>query len=79
MLFSSSVEKEIQETFNLLRENKENKENCAALLASRKQALLSEFMAMNLKTKFQRIKFNCSLKFYAKNVPDLLYSFSKNR
>lgn len=38
------------------------------LVSIRKHALFSEFVATNLRCKFSRIKFNCSLKTYARNV-----------
>ena len=52
----------------LLRNNKENIINYDKLCLKRKNKQFTEFVALNLRCKFGKIKFNCSLKFYAKNV-----------
>lgn len=52
----------------MLRNNKENIINYDQLRLKRKNQQFTEFVALNLRCKFSKIKFNCSLKFYAKNV-----------
>lgn len=56
----------------MLIANKENNSHIEKLEQIRKQSLLGELIATSLKCKFNRLKFNCSLKSYAKNVPQYL-------
>ena len=54
--------------FNILTSIKQNSLSKLKLNNARKQSLISELVALSLKSKFSRLKFNCSLKSYAKSV-----------